>query len=126
MSYPEDLKYTQDHEWVRIEGDVMTLGLTHYAQDQLGDIVYVELPSVGDEIVAKESFGVVESTKSVSDVYSPLSGSVTESNEPVIDAPEMLNQDPYGEGWLIKIKFSGEADDLMNAADYQKFISEGA
>lgn len=126
MSYPEDLKYTQDHEWVKIEGEQMTLGLTHYAQDQLGDIVYSELPSVGDELVAGESFGVVESTKSVSDVYSPLSGIVTEVNEPVLDAPEMINQDPYGEGWLIKAKFTSDPGNLMSSEAYQKFISEGA
>ncbi|KAB2841746.1 glycine cleavage system protein GcvH, partial [bacterium] len=104
MNFPEDLKYTTEHEWVRIEGDVATVGITDYAQEQLGDIVFVELPEEEETIDKGDTFGVVESTKSVSDLYVPLTGAVVETNDPLLDSPEIINEDPYGEGWMIRIK----------------------
>ena len=123
---PEELRYTKEHEWTRAEADVATIGITDFAQSQLGDIVFVELPEIGDAIQAGGSFGVVESIKSVSDLYSPVSGEVTEINSSLTDEPEKLNADPYGDAWLIKIKMSdtSELDGLMNADDYQKICSE--
>lgn len=128
MNFPEDLKYTAEHEWVRIEGDIATVGITDYAQDQLGDVVFVELPEEGEEIEKGDTFGVVESTKSVSDLYVPLSGVVTESNDPLLDSPEIVNEDPYGEGWMIRIKISSkdEIKELLDHVAYQKLIEEGA
>lgn len=127
MNFPEDLKYTTEHEWVRIEGDVATVGITDYAQDQLGDIVFVELPEEGEEIEKGDTFGVVESTKSVSDLYVPLSGVVLESNDPLLDSPEIINEDPYGEGWMIRIKIKSKDEivDLLDAPNYQKTVEEG-
>lgn len=128
MNTPEDLKYTTEHEWVRIEGDIATVGITDYAQDQLGDIVFVELPEEGDDIEKGDTFGVVESTKSVSDLYVPLSGKVIESNDPLLDSPEIVNEDPYGEGWMIRIKMSNpnEAKELMATDAYQKMVEENS
>jgi glycine cleavage system H protein len=124
MSYPEDLRYTKEHEWVRIAGDVGTIGITDYAQKELGDIVYVDLPKVGAHIEQGKSLGSVESVKAVSDIYSPVSGEVTEVNESLAQAPEKLNQDPHGAAWLIKLRLSApdEVKGLLSAADYQAYV----
>ena len=122
----EELKYTNDHEWAHVEGDVLVMGITDYAQDSLGEIVYIELPSEGDEITKGDPFGAVESTKAVSDLYAPVSGDVVEVNEALLDSPELINTDPYGEGWMIKVKVYdlGELDDLMDFVDYNNFIEK--
>ena len=122
----EELKYTNDHEWAHVEGDVLVMGITDYAQDSLGEIVYVELPSEGDEITKGDPFGAVESTKAVSDLYAPVSGDVVEVNEALLDSPELINTDPYGEGWIIKVKVYdlGELNNLMNFVDYNDFIEK--
>ncbi len=122
----EELKYTNDHEWAHVKGDVLVMGITDYAQDLLGEIVYIELPSEGDEITKGDPFGAVESTKAVSDLYAPVSGDVVEVNEALLDSPELINTDPYGEGWIIKVKVydPGELDDLMNFVDYNDFIEK--
>lgn len=122
----EELKYTNDHEWAHVKGDVLVMGITDYAQDSLGEIVYIELPSEGDEITKGDPFGAVESTKAVSDLYAPVSGDVVEVNEALLDSPELINTDPYGEGWIIKVKVydPGELDDLMNFVDYNDFIEK--
>jgi glycine cleavage system H protein len=124
MNVPENLKYTKEHEWARIEGDIATIGITDYAQGELGDIVYLELPEVGSEVAKEESFGTVEAVKAVSDLYAPLSGEVVEVNDALQDAPETVNSDPYGEGWLIKIKIKnpGEIEDLLDSTDYKALI----
>lgn len=126
MEFPKDLKYTKEHEWIKVEGSVATVGITDYAQDSLGDVVYVELPQEGGAVTKNEPFGVVESVKAVSDLYSPLSGSVTEVNDAIIDNPEVINEDPYGDAWMIKVEIAAEGDlaDLMTADEYQKFIEE--
>jgi len=126
MEFPKDLKYTKEHEWVKVEGNTATVGITDYAQDSLGDVVYVELPQEGASVTKHEPFGVVESVKAVSDLYSPLSGSVTEVNDAIVDSPEAINEDPYGDAWMIKIEISSadELSDLLSAEDYQKFIEE--
>lgn len=123
---PSNLKYHKEHDWARIEGDLAVFGVTHYAQESLGDIVYIELPEVGAELTAGASYAEVESVKAVSDVYAPLSGSVVEVNEDVIDAPELLNESPYEDGWLVKVKLSdpSEADALMSAAGYEQMLAE--
>jgi len=128
MEFPEDLKYTREHEWVSIEGSVATIGITDHAQEQLGDVVFVELPGVGDRMEKADAFGVVESTKAVSDVYAPLSGEVTEVNDDLPDNPELINEDPYGDGWMVKVAIGDQADleDLMTADEYRKFIEESA
>ncbi len=120
---PEDLHYSKDHEWVRVEGDIAVIGITDYAQNSLGDVVYVELPKVGEEFAANESFGSVESVKAVSEVFSPVSGKVAEVNEALNDEPEKVNGDPYGDGWMIKVRMSspGEVDSLLTAAEYEDF-----
>ena len=120
---PENLHYSKDHEWVRVEGDTAVVGITDHAQDQLGDVVYVELPKAGEEFEAHESFGSVESVKAVSEIFTPVSGKVAEVNESLNDEPEQVNKDPYGEGWMIKIKLSsaGEVDSLLTAAEYEDF-----
>jgi glycine cleavage system H protein len=125
---PEDLSYTKDHEWVRVKGDQATVGITDHAQDQLGDVVYVELPKVGDKFEASEPFGSVESVKAVSEVYMPVSGSVVEVNESLNDSPEQVNEDPYGEGWMIRIKIDNPAqvDGLLTAAEYEDYVKEEA
>ena len=122
--YPENFRYTKEHEWVLVEGDTGTVGITHHAQEELGDIVYVDLPKVGSHVEQGKSLGSVESVKAVSDVYSPLSGEVVEINESLADAPEKLNEDPHGAAWLVKIRLSapGEAEGLMSAADYQSYV----
>lgn len=120
---PEDLHYSKDHEWVRVEGDVAVVGITDYAQDSLGDVVYVELPKVGDQFAANEPFGSVESVKAVSEIFSPVTGEVAGTNDTLNDEPEKVNQDPYGEGWMIRVKMSnpGEVDSLLTAAEYEDF-----
>jgi glycine cleavage system H protein len=120
---PEDLHYSKDHEWVRVEGDIGVVGITDHAQDALGDVVYVELPKVGEEFSAHEAFGSVESVKAVSDIFTPVSGEVAAVNDTLNDEPEKVNSDPYGEGWMIKIKLktAGEVDSLLTAAEYEDF-----
>ncbi len=120
---PEDLHYSKDHEWVRVEGDVAVIGITDYAQNSLGDVVYVELPKADEEFAANESFGSVESVKAVSEMFSPVSGSVIAVNEALADEPEKVNGDPYGEGWMIRVRMSspGEVDSLLTAAEYEDF-----
>ena len=126
MEFPDDLKYTKEHEWVKVDGNIAMIGLTDFAQDQLGDIVYVELPQEGEELEKEEPFGVVESVKAVSDIYAPISGTVVELNDPLTDSPETLNEDCYGEGWLVKVKMSNPKDlsDLMDHVAYQAYIKE--
>ncbi|HTY55964.1 MAG TPA: glycine cleavage system protein GcvH [Bradyrhizobium sp.] len=126
MEIPEGLKYSKEHEWVATEDSVATIGLTDYAQDQLGEVVSVELPSVGDKVSKDDPFGVVESVKAVSDMYAPISGTVTEVNQELAESPEMVNEDPYGDGWLIKIRITdvAELDDLMENEEYQELIAE--
>ena len=126
MSYPEDLKYSKEHEWIRVKGNVAIVGITDYAQDQLGDIVMVELPGEGEVVTKDDAFGVVESVKSVSDVFAPVSGKVMESNDPLADSPGVINEDCYGEGWLVRIEMSDPADlnDLMDAKAYEAFLAE--
>ena len=120
---PEDLHYSKDHEWVRVEGDVAVVGITDYAQDSLGDVVYVEMPKVGDQFAANEPFGSVESVKAVSEVFSPVTGEVVGINETLNDEPEKVNQTPYTDGWMIRVKLSnpGEVDSLLTAAEYEDF-----
>ena len=126
MEFPEDLKYSKEHEWVLVEGGVATVGITDYAQDQLGDIVFVELPAVGDKVSKEDAFGVVESVKAVSDIYAPVSGKVVEVNDDLPENPEMLNEDSYGDGWIIKIEMNDheELQDLMTAAEYEEYVAE--
>ncbi len=126
VEIPEVLKYTKEHEWARVEDDIVIIGITDYAQDALGEIVYIELPSEGDEITRGEPFGAVESTKSVSDLYAPISGEVVEVNEALLDSPEAINEDPYGEGWMVKVKpyDPSELDDLMDSDEYTEFIEK--
>jgi glycine cleavage system H protein len=126
MTYPEDLKYTKDHEWARPNGKLVTVGITDYAQDHLGDVVYVELPKVGEQVKKGEPFGVVESTKAVSELFSPVTGKVVEVNDPLVDGPETINEDPYEEGWMIQVEVSEPKDleDLMSAQAYEKFLAE--
>ena len=126
MNIPKELKYTKDHEWARIEGDVATVGITDYAQGELGDIVFVELPKAGSSVSQGDSFGTIEAVKAVSDLYAPLSGVITEVNAALDEAPETVNNSPYGDGWMIKIKISdpSEVDNLLSADDYEKLIGE--
>lgn len=126
MEFPDNLKYTKDHEWIKLSGDVAMIGITDYAQEQLGDIVYLELPQEGEEIEKGEPFGVVESVKAVSDIYAAISGTVTEINDPLVENPETLNEDCYEEGWLIKVKVVDpkELSDLMDHKAYQAYIKE--
>ena len=126
MDCPSDLKYTKSHEWTRVEGNTVTIGLTDYAQESLGDIVHIELPEEGKELEKQKEFGVVESVKAVSDIYSPVSGKVVEVNDSLIDSPEVVNDDPYNEAWMVKIEMSdpSELDDLMDPDSYKKFVEE--
>lgn len=125
MNFPDNLRYTKDHEWIRLEGDEATVGITDFAQHELGDIVYVEIETVGQELNAGDVFGTVEAVKTVSDLYLPVNGSVTEINPKLNSNPELVNNDPYGEGWMAKIKLSNAADieSLLNAEAYQKLVS---
>ncbi|MEX0359541.1 glycine cleavage system protein GcvH [Flagellimonas sp.] len=124
MNIPAELKYTKDHEWIKIDGDVATVGITDFAQGELGDIVYVEVETVDETLDREEVFGTVEAVKTVSDLFLPLSGEIIEFNEALEDEPEKVNTDPYGEGWMIKIKISdaAEVDDLMSDTDYKALI----
>lgn len=125
MEIPKDLMYTEEHEWVLIDGEIATVGITDYAQGELGDIVFIELPNVNDETKQMEPFGTIEAVKAVSDLFAPLSGTVVEVNTTLEDQPELVNHDPYGQGWMIKIKFSdqSEVESLLSAEDYKKKIS---
>jgi glycine cleavage system H protein len=123
LNIPEDLQYTKSHEWVRIEGDTATIGITDHAQDELGDVVFVELPDEGATFDAGESFGTVESVKAVSDLYAPVGGEVVEVNSALEDAPENINEDPYGEGWIVKLRTTDEAD-LLSPEEYEKVVEE--
>ena len=127
MSAPTDLRYTRDHEWVRVDGDQATIGITQYAADQLGDIVFVELPDTGRDLEQSKPFGVVESVKAVSDLYAPLSGSVTETNGALTANPELVNSDPYGAGWMIRISVNdaSETDDLLDGRAYDDLVAAG-
>lgn len=123
---PDDLRYSKEHEWVRLEGEMATVGITHFAQDQLGDVVFVELPAKGASVRQSASLGVVESVKAASDVYAPVSGEVTERNVKVIESPELVNSSPYGEGWLVRISVldKGELKDLLSPAEYAAHIGQ--
>ncbi len=121
---PEELKYSKDHEWIRVEDDVATIGITDYAQEALGDVVYVELPNEGESFSAHDPFGSVESVKAVSEIFTPIAGEIVASNEELNDTPEAVNEDPYGDAWMVKIKMdnSGEADSLLSAEEYKEFL----
>ena len=125
MEIPAGLRYSKEHEWVATEEEVATIGITDYAQEQLGEIVYVELPAVGDKISKDDAFGVVESVKAVSDIYAPVSGTVVEVNQELPESPEMINEDPYGDGWLVKVKVSDatEIDDLLDHEEYDELVA---
>ena len=123
MSIPEELQYTKTHEWVRHEDDVVTIGITEHAQDELGDVVFVELPEIGASFASGDSFGTVESVKAVSDLYAPVGGEVVEVNEALNDAPEKINEDSYGDGWIVRLRVSGEGD-LRSAEEYEKLLEE--
>jgi len=120
---PEDLHYSKDHEWVRVDGDQALIGITDYAQNSLGDVVYVELPKAGENFAANEPFGSVESVKAVSEVFTPIAGTVVTINESLADEPETVNSDPYGSGWMVRLKMAnpGEVDSLLTAAEYEDF-----
>src|SRR5690554_6057967 len=122
MNFPKELKYTKDHEWVKIEGDMATIGITEFAQIELGDIVFVEVETVGETIEAGEVFGTVEAVKTVSDLFMPLTGEITELNEALEASPELVNEDPYGAGWMIKIKFEGELPEMLSAEAYTELV----
>lgn len=126
MNFPENLKYTKDHEWIRVDGNVGVIGITEYAQGELGDIVFVELPSVGKKIEAGQSFGTVEAVKAVSDLYSPVTGEVTAVNKEIQDLPELVNKEPYERGWMIKIQLANadEVQHLLDAEAYKKLIAK--
>jgi glycine cleavage system H protein len=123
LSVPGELQYTKSHEWIRLEDDIATVGITDHAQDELGDVVFIELPEQGASFGAGDSFGTVESVKAVSDLYAPVGGEVVEVNEALNDAPEKINEDPYGDGWMIRIRFSDEAN-LLSAEEYEKLLEE--
>lgn len=121
-----DLRYTKSHEWVKIDGDTITMGVSDFAQSELGDITYLELPEPGESVTRSEPLGVIESVKAASDIYSPVTGEIVEANDQVVDAPEAVNSSPYGDAWLVKIKVSdtSELDELMDSAAYEKFVEE--
>ncbi len=123
-SYPDNLHYTKDHEWIRVEGDTGTIGITDFAQEQLGDVVHVQLPRTGEKFEAHANFGEIESVKTFSELFTPASGEVLEINEALADAPELVNSDPYDGGWMIKLKLSdaSEIDSLLNASEYEDFV----
>ncbi|MFN3698862.1 MAG: glycine cleavage system protein GcvH [Dictyoglomus sp.] len=122
--YPEDRKYSKEHEWIKIEGNIGIIGITHYAQEELGDIVHIDLPELGKEVKQKEVLAVIESVKSASDVYSPVSGKVIEVNEKLREKPELINEDPHNEGWIVKLELSNpeEYNSLLSAAEYKNYI----
>ena len=125
--YPKELKYSKDHEWLRVEDGVATVGVTQFAQEELGEVVFVEVPDVGQSFAAHDEIGSVESVKAVAEVYTPVSGEVAEVNESLADRPELINEDPHGEGWIVKFKLSNEAElqELMSAEDYEAFVASG-
>lgn len=125
--YPTDYLYSREHEWVRVEDDVIVLGITEFAQQELGEVVFVELPEIGQVFDANDELGTIESVKAVAEVYTPVAGEVIEVNDSVVDDPELLNEDPHGEGWLLRIRFSSAADlkDLMNAEQYEEYVQSG-
>ena len=124
MNIPQSLKYTKEHEWVREDGDTVTVGITDHAQGELGDIIFVEFPEIGQKIERDEPFGTIEAVKTVADLFAPISGTVIEINETLDDSPESVNNDPYGDGWMVKVSVSepGELDNLMSAVQYQEMI----
>ncbi|MGH7771056.1 MAG: glycine cleavage system protein GcvH [Candidatus Binatia bacterium] len=126
MEFPERLKYSKEHEWVLVEEHIATVGITEYAQQELGDIVYVELPEVGEKVVKDDPFGAVESVKAVSDIYAPISGTVLEVNDALPESPETINEDPYGDGWMIKAEMTDKDDlkDLMSAEEYAEYVEQ--
>jgi len=126
--YPSDLKYDKEHEWVRVEGDVAVIGISHFAQHQLGEVVYVDLPSEGDSVSAGEAFGEIESVKSVSELYSPADGEIIKVNSALSDSPETVNEEPYAGGWMIQVKLAdaSQLDGLLSAEEYEAFVSEEA
>jgi len=126
VNVPEDLKYTREHEWVLVEGKIATVGITDYAQSELGDIVYLEFPAVGDRVRLSESAGTIEAVKTVADLFAPLSGEVLEVNETLPEEPERVNRDPYGEGWMFKLSIEdpSELEELLGAADYKRLVEE--
>ena len=125
---PENLRYSKDHEWVLVEGDVATIGITDYAQHALGDVVYIDMPRVGDKLNSHESFGSVESVKAVSEIFTPIAGEISEVNDGLNDTPEAVNNDPYAAGWMIKIKMDNplEADGMLSAAEYEEYLEASA
>ena len=125
--YPPDYLYTQDHEWVKVEGDLAVLGITQFAQQELGEVVFVELPQVGEVFDSRDEIGSIESVKAVAEVYTPVAGEVVEVNSAVVDDPEVLNEDPHGEGWLVKVRYSsaGDLETLMNAEQYAAYAERG-
>lgn len=126
MKFPKKLRYTREHEWVLVEGSKATIGITDFAQHELGEVVFVELPKVGDSVTQGESFGTIESVKAASDIYAPVSGEVTEINDELTESPELINDDPYGDAWLIRVEMSdpSEVDQLMTADDYKHYVEE--
>lgn len=126
MNFPTDVKYTKEHEWIRLEGDVAYVGITDYAQEQLGDIVFVDIQAEGETLAADEVFGTIEVVKTISDLFLPVGGEILEQNEALADQPELVNKDPYGEGWLIKMKpdAASDLDSLMDAEAYKKLIND--
>jgi len=126
MDFPQDLRYTKEHEWIKEEGGAVIIGVTDYAQDSLGDIVYVELPAEGADVTKDEPFGVVESVKAVSDLYSPVSGTVLEVNDSIVESPEVINDEPYGDAWMLKIELAdpSELDGLLSVEEYKNYIEE--
>lgn len=126
MEIPKELRYSEEHEWATVDENIATIGITDYAQEQLGDIVYIELPETGTQVTKGDKFGVVESVKAVSDLYSPVTGTVVTVNTGLPNTPETINEEPYGDGWMIRVEMSNpeELDDLMTAAEYEKFVEE--
>ncbi len=126
MNVPAELKYTKEHEWIKIDGNIATVGITDWAQGELGDIVFVELPSVGDDVAQMDTFGTIEAVKAVSDLYSPITGTVTEINSDLDDDPMVINRDPYGDGWMIRLEIGNqdEIDNLLDSAGYTKLVEE--
>lgn len=124
--YPEDYRYTEEHEWISVDGDIGTVGITDHAQSELGDVVYLELPEVGERVEAGEAFGTIESVKAVSDLYAPASGEVTEVHDDLVDQPEVVNDDPHGDGWMIRVRLDDPraVDELLSAAGYREFLEE--
>lgn len=125
MNFPTDVKYTKEHEWIRVEGDIAYVGITDYAQEQLGDIVFVDIPTIDETLAAGETFGTIEVVKTISDLFLPVAGTILEQNEALADQPELVNQDPYGEGWIIKIKPADDAnfDELLDAEAYKALVN---